>query len=98
MGKPSKALLEANAKLMEMRRAHQEEKKRALHRQYLRSPKWQILRGKVFRRDGYICQECHENLARQVHHLTYTRWGNERMEDLISVCDPCHKRIHGNGE
>jgi len=30
----------------------------------------------------------------QVHHENYTRVGNEKKEDLLVVCDDCHKKIH----
>ena len=60
---------------------------------YLRSHAWKEKRGKVLRRDGYVCQACLNNEAHQVHHLNYKHWGNEPLFDLISVCKPCHDKI-----
>ncbi|MCE5329646.1 HNH endonuclease [bacterium] len=30
----------------------------------------------------------------QVHHLTYKSFGNEELEDLVTVCEKCHEKIH----
>lgn len=30
----------------------------------------------------------------QVHHIHYQNLGNEPIEDLVSLCPTCHKRIH----
>jgi hypothetical protein len=29
-----------------------------------------------------------------VHHLTYVRFGHERLEDLLTLCRPCHDAAH----
>lgn len=34
-------------------------------------------------------------LCLDVHHLTYTRVGEERMEDLAVLCRSCHGVVHG---
>lgn len=64
------------------------------YRIYLKSDKWHRMRMKVLTRDKFRCQQCDRG-ATQVHHLTYERVGNERMEDLMSLCKDCHKEIHG---
>ena len=63
------------------------------HNAYLRSHEWKARRGKVLRRDGYMCQACLNNPATQVHHLTYKHWGNEPLFELVAVCKPCHDDI-----
>lgn len=35
------------------------------------------------------CQRCYGRPADQVHHLKYNLW-HETMDELLSVCDPCH--------
>jgi len=31
----------------------------------------------------------------EVHHLTYDRLGDERMDDLEVLCPDCHRKAHG---
>lgn len=64
---------------------------------YLASDHWRQIRETVLYRDGYMCQlnlfGCTQ-AASQVHHLTYERVTRERMSDLTSVCNNCHKQQH----
>ena len=61
--------------------------------QYLKSTAWAKLSGEVIARAGGRCEIC-GHTAQQVHHLTYANVGNENLEDLQSVCRPCHRQIH----
>ncbi len=63
------------------------------HEIYLKTDKWKLIRDKVLARDHETCQKCKKN-GWIVHHLTYARWKNERLEDLVTVCDECHDLIH----
>ena len=63
------------------------------HEIYLKTDKWQLIRDKVLARDHETCQKC-KKVGWVVHHLTYARWRNERLADLMTVCDECHKLIH----
>lgn len=63
--------------------------------QYLASPAWARKRRLVFIRDRGICQACMYGRAEHVHHLTYARIFREDLEDLISLCDYCHRKKHG---
>lgn len=67
------------------------------YQDYLYSQKWQDKRSEALERDGFTCQKCRKARATQVHHKTYKRMYRERLSDLMSVCDDCHKRIHGIG-
>lgn len=64
------------------------------HSEYLNSPEWKRIRALVLQRDQHLCQSCRLVKANQVHHLTYERWRNEACFDLISVCTPCHEKLH----
>jgi hypothetical protein len=51
---------------------------------------------------GWQCQNiyedgtrCHMTTDLQVHHLTYDRYGCERIEDLVVLCGTHHMMIHG---
>jgi len=62
---------------------------------YLKSDKWRKKRLTRLWSDGRICQKCKTRKATQVHHKTYARIYNELQSDLMSVCKPCHRKIHG---
>lgn len=63
----------------------------------LRSPKWQRKRLEIMQRDNWKCKSCNDDLKElHVHHLRYTvdnPW-EEIDENLITLCDSCHKAIH----
>lgn len=61
---------------------------------YLESDKWKQIRRKILERDGYKCRICGTNYNLRIHHLTYKRLYNENEEDLITVCESCHKAYH----
>ena len=65
---------------------------------YIRShPRWQTIRKARFDFDGGRCVICHKDLHNvpfQTHHLHYQRLGHERMRDVITLCDQCHKDFH----
>lgn len=52
-------------------------------------------RHQVFRRDGYKCQDCGSNLRLIAHHLCLRKkGGTDSIENLITLCDSCHKKRH----
>lgn len=61
---------------------------------HLQSPYWKNIRKKALERDKYLCQCCKNKSAQEVHHLTYIHLGNENLDDLISYCKDCHKKMH----
>lgn len=62
--------------------------------EYLKSDKWKAKRLKVLERDNYTCKACETNKATQAHHLSYEFVFDEPLFHLISVCAPCHDKIH----
>ena len=53
------------------------------------------LHEKVLRRDGWRCQCCGSMRNLQVHHRqSRSLLGNDTEENLIALCDQCHKRTH----
>lgn len=64
-----------------------------LFESYYYTNEWKELRQKVFQRDNYKCLKCGAK-AEQVHHETYERFKAEKIEDLSSICVPCHNLIH----
>jgi 5-methylcytosine-specific restriction endonuclease McrA len=68
--------------------------RRDYYREYLKTDDWQRKRYIVLKRDNWICQKCGAK-ANQVHHKKYARRiGKEPIKWLISVCTPCHNKIH----
>lgn len=65
------------------------------YKSYLKSPRWKAKRKRVLARDGFKCVRCGNKYNLQVHHLTYKRIFKERLSDLITLCQSCHKKEHG---
>jgi len=61
---------------------------------YLTSSEWRNKRELAFQRDNNICQDCKVKPSEEVHHLTYNNLFHEPLEDLKSLCKPCHKAAH----
>lgn len=69
---------------------------------YMKSEEWANKREERLRLDDRHCVMCGraDGITRkgkpilQVHHITYRNLGHETMEDLVSLCPTCHKRIH----
>jgi hypothetical protein len=68
-----------------------------LYRAYLASPEWAERRGRTLMLAGGTCQRCGQRRATEAHHLTYDRLGRERDQDLLALCGPCHRMLHGQG-
>jgi 5-methylcytosine-specific restriction endonuclease McrA len=84
-------------------------KREARFKKYLASPVWKKLRLAVFERDGFRCtanvdpgdtqmrcqreDETRTGKGLICDHLTYRRFGNERLEDLRTLCKNCNDRI-----
>lgn len=61
---------------------------------YLQTEHWKEIKKKILERDRNKCLDCGEAVRLNVHHLTYRNLGNERDEDLITLCGECHKLYH----
>lgn len=64
------------------------------YREYIQSEAWRLKSRERLELDGYCCQGCGSRKRIRVHHVTYARFGNERITDLVSVCGECHDLIH----
>lgn len=65
---------------------------------YLQTEHWRNLRKSVLERDGRTCRHCGSGKHLRVHHITYARRGFEKLEDLITLCEDCHDKIHRRGK
>ena len=66
-----------------------------LYISYMQSDAWRSIRCEVLARDGHKCSCCGSDVKLCVHHRTYDRLGDERLADLVCLCEVCHKRTHG---
>ena len=50
----------------------------------------------VLSRDNYTCQNCGEKTGKlEVHHILFrSKGGSNRMDNLVVLCQDCHKKIH----
>lgn len=68
------------------------------YRAYISSPEWETVRQQRLEIDGRRCTGCGDDGTHsplEVHHLTYERFGHERLTDLLTLCRLCHAREHG---
>lgn len=68
---------------------------------FYNSKRWKKKRAYILYRDGYLCQECKKygrNIeANVVHHIKELDDHPElklNNNNLVSVCKPCHNKIH----
>lgn len=61
---------------------------------HLQSFYWKKIRAQALSRDRNLCQSCKKSAAQDVHHLTYRNLGQEKVEDLLSLCRRCHEIMH----
>lgn len=67
---------------------------RSAYQLVTRSECWNLRRDEYMRGKTY-CECCGAPGSLQAHHLTYERIGRELDEDLVAVCDQCHRTLHG---
>jgi hypothetical protein len=62
---------------------------------YIGSSAWDRRRTRRLEKDGRKCQGCGSTAAGlHVHHRTYERFGDELLNDLVTVCEDCHAFVH----
>lgn len=61
---------------------------------YLKSHEWRFLRMKVLLRDKFKCQHCSSTTNLSIHHIHYETLGREEIDTLVTLCQPCHDRLH----
>ena len=63
---------------------------------YISSAAWRAKRKQKLESVGHCCQVigCKLREELECHHLTYKRFGDERMDDLVILCDIHHAIVH----
>lgn len=64
-------------------------------------PDWDRRRQRVYARDDYQCQNCRRrggpygDVELHAHHIVpKSRGGVHRLENLVTLCEPCHDAVH----
>jgi 5-methylcytosine-specific restriction endonuclease McrA len=87
----------------ERQRLLDEERLQAIIAQYRKTPyeerrqskEWSVLKQRIYRRDGYRCRLCGRNdLPLHLHHCSYDNYAQEKLADLITLCEECHGGFH----
>ncbi len=62
---------------------------------------WKARRRQAWERDGHCCQDCGIGLSlewAEIDHVMPRRmgggWRDDRLENLRTLCSPCHRRRH----
>ena len=68
------------------------------YKKYLETDHWKYQRKRIARNRKYTCQKCGVVAKKHfhIHHLTYKRVGNEKPNDLVFLCESCHKYFHSS--
>ena len=45
-------------------------------------------------RDGYKCRVCGEKSGLQVHHIESRKTGGNAPNNLVTLCEECHRKVH----
>lgn len=64
---------------------------------YLNSAKWSSLKLERFAIDEGICKRCCKKIhisKSNCHHIHYDNFKDESIYDLVTLCIPCHEKVH----
>lgn len=66
---------------------------------YLQTPHWKKTRDEKLSSVGGKCEKCGKrSKSLHVHHLNYTRKGEELLSDLQVLCKACHGKTHSDAK
>ena len=94
---------EKHKRLSVSNKEYDKQKRNKKSKQFYNSTAWKKCRRSILVRDRFICRICFDNgyltPATVVHHKKEYKYYPEKGLDpsnLISVCDCCHNKLHGN--
>jgi 5-methylcytosine-specific restriction endonuclease McrA len=64
---------------------------------YLSTPWWNFVHDRTIKRARGLCELCGQHEAREAHHTTYERIGEERPDDMMALCRRCHQHVTDSG-
>jgi 5-methylcytosine-specific restriction endonuclease McrA len=62
--------------------------------EYLKSRTWAVISYLSKRKDGFHCRRCRSTKKLNTHHCVYAKKGEEKYEDLMTLCSNCHTLLH----
>lgn len=73
------------------------------YRKYILSAEWLIKKSwliSTYLKRGWdiCCAKCGDTQNLHIHHLSYENLYNEKLNDLMILCNECHKQRHQNKE
>jgi len=66
----------------------------AKYQVYLLSDEWKETKEKAYKFHGPRCMKCRAETNLQVHHATYENIYDEKLSDLVILCETCHELLH----
>lgn len=70
------------------------QKHKARYDRYIKSEQWAKRKVEYYFKHPKICWRCQSIDNLHLHHHTYLRLGDELDEDLVPLCQSCHRRVH----
>ena len=64
---------------------------RSLRELYDKSKEWNARKTLIYARALGLCEKCKNAPIVSIHHLQYEHYGEEYLDDLLGLCEPCHK-------
>jgi uncharacterized protein YlaI len=61
---------------------------------YYTLPHWHRVKQERHARDSHRCVLCMSGSDLRCHHVSYSKLFNEPIEDLMTLCETCHERVH----
>ena len=63
------------------------------YKDYVDSKEWEN-KSSSYLNEHKVCELCRKHKSVEAHHTSYKRFMNESEEDLMALCERCHKGIH----
>lgn len=61
---------------------------------YIESAEWKAFRQRYFKKMPKTCLACEGQSRITLHHITYDRFGREKLTDVVPLCFDCHEKLH----
>jgi 5-methylcytosine-specific restriction enzyme A len=56
--------------------------------------KWERIRQRVLRRDGFACTQCQATIGLEIHHrIPLIEGGTDQLDNLQTLCGYCHRAV-----
>lgn len=67
------------------------------YKDYLKTKHWINKKIQFLKNHKNECSMCgRKNCKLDLHHMTYENVGNEKLDDLVVLCNECHTKVHKN--